>query len=350
MKLTAVCTAVLLAAALTGCGSKAGASGGEEEAQAAVVSTVTGDGEAVDEGLGEDTPLAGTSVLSDTNANLGAVEFDGNTYEPKDSILNILLLGIDSDSDRVKNSAGWRSDMIVLVTIDYATNKITCTSVPRDTRAKVYQLDNNGNVTSEKVEKLNHAYAYGGGPTKFSAENAMRATAELLECDGLIHVPINYYISIDLDGLPRLADALDGVEVTLDQNVPDVGKRGETVDLTGSKVRKFLENRHDMDDGEMSRQKHEQDFIKSMAAKIKSMGAAAAAPGLYETFIKFMRTNMELDTVLEVAAALDNANIDDMAFNLMEEAQPEVINGVWYLRASQNEILHQMLDAMYTRA
>ena len=67
-----------------------------------------------------------------------------------------------------------------------------------------------------------------------------------------------------------LADALGGVEVTLDQDYPDIGSKGDTITLEGNNVRLYLQNRKQMDDGEMSRQKHEQDFMMAIAKKSKS--------------------------------------------------------------------------------
>jgi LCP family protein required for cell wall assembly len=323
----------------------------EDEGGPVVLSSVDAEAPVDDAVQGElaDGQALGESVTEDPTAHLKNVTIDGQDYEQKENIVNILLLGIDSDAERVKQSQGWRSDMIMLATLDKVTNKVTFTSIPRDTRAKIYKLDGNGTISSEVTEKINHAYAYGGGPSKFSAENAMRCTAELLECGGLINVPIDYYISIDLEGVPKLANEMDGVEVTLDQNVPDVGRKGETVNLKGEKTRKFLQNRYDMDDGERARQRHEQQFIRSLVRKIKDMGAAEAAPQLYDTFIKFMRTNMTVEQTVEFARVLDGSSIDDMQFNLWEEGGAEWIGGVWYYRASQNEIIHQMLDAMYDR-
>ncbi len=283
------------------------------------------------------------------NADKKVVTLDGKTYAQKENMVNILLLGIDSDAERVKNKQGWRSDMIMLCSIDKDTNEVTFTSIPRDTRADVYHVGADGKITGTVTEKLNHAYSYGGGPTKYSAENAMRCTSEFLACGGLINVPIDYYISIDLDGLPKLAAEMGGVEVTLDQSVPDVGGKGDTVSLEGDTVRKFLENRHDMSEGEMTRQLHEQMFIKSLAGEIKDMGAKEAAPELYNTFMKFMRTNMKVDEVLDLAGTLDSVSADNMKFNLMEKGAGEMIGtpAVWSYRASQDEVVRMMLDALY---
>ena len=43
----------------------------------------------------------------------------------------------------------------------------------------------------------------------------------------------------------------------------------------------YLQNRKDQDDGEMSRQRHEQDFMKALAKKIKQMGAVQSASKLF---------------------------------------------------------------------
>lgn len=295
---------------------------------------------------GEDNQgLSTNDVQYNVNADLNKITINGQNYEAKENVTNILLLGVDKDSTR--QDIG-RSDMIMLCTINFDTNQITCTSVPRDTRAKVYHINDDGSIKSDVVEKINHAYAYGGGASKYSAENSMRCVSELLACDGLINVPIDYYISIDLDGLSKLASALGGVEVTLDQNVPEVGSKGQTVNLKGDTVRLFLQNRHDMDDGETTRQLHEQMFIKAMAREIKEQGAVASAPELYDTFTKFMRTNLSLDQVLSFAAVLDKTNIDDMKFNLIEGAG-EMIDGIWYFRAQQDSMINLMLDALYDK-
>lgn len=279
-----------------------------------------------------------------------AITVNGEKYVYNDKIVNILLLGIDSDTtQRSQGRTGWRSDMIMLCSVNFETSDITMLSIPRDTRTKVYHVDEKGKITKTVTDKLNAAYSYGGGPDKFSAENAMRCTAEFLECDSQVDVPIDYYMSIDLEGLPKLADVLDGVEVTLDQKFPGLGKKGEVVELRGDKVRKFLENRKDMQNGEYDRQKHERDFMMAVAKKVKSMGAAKAAPKLFPAFMDFMKTNLSLDKVLGFAGVLDKANLDSMKFEGLTEGTDGKIKGIWYYQANEEEVLQKMLDIMYIK-
>lgn len=284
--------------------------------------------------------------------NEGEVTINGQKYVPKENVVNVLLIGVDSDASRVKQKMGWRGDMLMLATLDFNDNSVTLTSIPRDTRTEVHKLDENGNIKDTVSEKINHAYAYGGGPTKFSAENEMVAVSDFLEVDQQLYVPIDYYISIDLEGVPSFASAVDGVEVTLDQRVPGVGGKGETVTLSGSTARKFLENRYDMDDGETARQRHEQQFMMSLISKIKDMGAVDSAANLYDSFLKYMRTNLTLDQVKTFAGLVDNMSIDEIQFNVMTQGKGEIVSDayIWYYLADDQEVLDMMLGAMYNPA
>ena len=68
-------------------------------------------------------------------------------------------------------------------------------SVPRDTRAKI--------VGKGTTEKINHAYAYGG------PKMAVNSLEKLMD------VPVDHYISIDMDGVKTVVDELGGVTITI---------------------------------------------------------------------------------------------------------------------------------------
>lgn len=282
-------------------------------------------------------------TISDAQTPL--VEVDGVVYRRKPDLVNILLLGVDKDSNR--REVG-RSDMIMLVALDLANKTIDCLTIPRDTHAAVYHIDEDGNIESEVYEKLNHAYAYGLGPNKYSAENAMLCVSKFLSMGGELYVPIDYYVSIDLDGLSNLADVFGGVEVTLDQDVPAVGSKGETVNLQGVTVRHYLENRHDMDEGEVTRQKHEQTFLKALLREIQEVGAARNAGELYGIFTKFVRTNLSIQQVMEYAKVLDDVSLEDIQFDRIS-GEGTTSDGVWYLEPDMEEAMDLVLKSQYER-
>ena len=90
------------------------------------------------------------------------VVIENSEVNAEDNMVNVLLLGIDSNEERVEQHKGYRSDMIMLCTINFDTNQMSLLSIPRDTKAKVYHVDRDtGEVTS----------------------------------------PIDYYVCIDMDGI-----------------------------------------------------------------------------------------------------------------------------------------------------
>ncbi len=308
--------------------------------------------------------LASDDINFDKNANVETVEIDGKTYQKKNGTISLLMLGIDWDGTDVKDATGARSDMIMLCTIDTETNNISFLSIPRDTRTIVHKVDQKTGKVEEKenMTKLNHAYILGGGnnPDLYGPQNAMRATEDLIELNGQLSIPVQHYVSIDLEHLSDLADAFGGVEVTLDQDVPGVGGQGETVNLEGESVRLYLQNRKQMGDGEMDRQRHEQEFMKALAKKIKKMGAVQSASKLFTQLNdKVIQTNLNLDQIVAMAGVLDNvSSIDDIKMDTFEERDdswqkfpdPIVSNPpkLDYFVMNEQELTDKMLELYYT--
>ena len=80
--------------------------------------------------------------------NLGINYEEISTYDNTENIKNIALFGVDSNDD----STG-RSDAILILTIDNNHNKLKLTSIMRDSYV---------NIPNHWMDKLNHAYAFGG--------------------------------------------------------------------------------------------------------------------------------------------------------------------------------------------
>ena len=76
-------------------------------------------------------------------------EVKEETKEETKEIRNIALLGVDSSDEGVVG----RSDSIIILTLDNIHNKIKLTSIMRDSYV---------NIDGYGMDKINHAYAYGG--------------------------------------------------------------------------------------------------------------------------------------------------------------------------------------------
>lgn len=294
-----------------------------------------------------ETKTAGEASVKSENEQPAEdqVTYNGAAYMPNENVINILLLGIDWDATR--KDMGWRSDMNMLCTVDFARNKISLTSIPRDTRTKVYSVNqNNGKIKSSGLDKINAAYSYGGGPDKYGAENAMRCIGEFLSVNGKYDVPVDYYISIDLQGIPKFASALGGIKVKLDVNFPGLGKKGETITLNEENSRAYLENRKEVG-GEMVRISHEQQYLMAVAQKIKEKGAVSSAPALYANLMKFMHTNLSLEQILALSKVLDNGSMDDITLQTLT-GDFAYINDISYFIADTKDVESKTVSLMYT--
>lgn len=106
------------------------------------------------------------------------------------SRVNILLLGLD-----FLDEGQQRSDAMIIASVGYDGVKLT--SVMRDTMVE---------IPGQGRHKLNSAYSYGG------ADMVMRVINENFDLN------ITNYIALDLRTLVDVIDAVDGVEVSVEEN------------------------------------------------------------------------------------------------------------------------------------
>lgn len=229
--------------------------------------------------------------------------------------INLVLMGLDSDTAREAKGRGYRSDTIAVLVID--VNKPACTvvNVPRDTRARVRKLNNSGKVISKQYNKINSAFQFGGGPDALGHENLIYSLEELL-FDGLqSDVNMGFYASIDMDGIALFADAVGGVPITLDYDIQGFGKKGEEIVLQGEKARKFVRLRHGITGGsDIGRIGRQQSFIRAFAKRVQQMGAREAVPKLWGSLAQNVNTNLNTEQILVLADILSRLKLDDVEF------------------------------------
>lgn len=170
--------------------------------------------------------------------------------------LNILLLGAD----------GGRSDTMMVLSIDLASQNMKMLSIPRDT---YYHIEGYDNFAQRKINAV-----YGHGKGKGGAEGVRKAIEELTQLD------IPYYVEVNYDGVKEIVDLIDGVEfeVPADMNYDDPTakpplhihlKKGLQV-LDGDKAMQFLrwrKNNGSEGTGDLDRIKRQQAFMVAAAKK-----------------------------------------------------------------------------------
>lgn len=232
--------------------------------------------------------------------------------------INIVLMGLDSDTDREAAGRGWRSDTIAVLVIDVEKPSCTVLSVPRDTRARIERLSDSGKSLGWLYNKINSAFNYGGGPEELGHENLLASLEQLL-FDGLeSDFHLNYYASIDMDGIPLFADAVDGVPLTLEYDIPGFGKKGETIVLEGEQARTFVRLRHGVTGGsDIGRIGRQQAFIRAFASRVQQLGAREAVLRLWTTLAGNVHTNLNTEQILALGEVLSRLSLKNVEFKTL---------------------------------
>ncbi len=138
------------------------------------------------------------SELISLHASMNQAQTDqGSDVIMDQSVYNIVLAGVDRD-DKTWNG---NADSVMLVSLNNDKKRTSVISLMRDTYVEIPGHDYN---------KLNSAYAYGGGP---------------LLCDTIeenYRIPVERYAAVDFENLVDIVDALGGVELEWTANEIEV--------------------------------------------------------------------------------------------------------------------------------
>ena|GEM_PF-638208 len=303
---------------------------------------------------GADVSQAALSAVTPAPAAESKIVYNGATYVKNTNIVSLLFLGIDSNQERKKYDLGYRSDMIMVCAVDIAQKKATLISIPRDTKTTMYKVDADGNVTNTVQNKINASFSFGGREFQTRAANTMACVQMFLErrcelqnrLDFQLDIPVYLYAGIDMDGITQVASAVGGVDVTLTENVPKVGSKGETVHLKGQNAIEFLTNRHDTN-GDTHRAARQQQFMIALAKKIQGMGPVNIITSLYDDLQKYVHTNLTTDQMIDFAKILTKLNINSIDVKMV--TGKGTTSGTYYMIHDEDATLQLLLDVYYTK-
>jgi len=187
----------------------------------------------------------------------------GRPAKKVDGAQNILMLGSDMRASWKKSGEQPRTDTIMLLHIDADHNHAYVISIPRDTWVYVPKMA--GADYSGENAKINAAYSWGGTPL-------MVKTVE-----GFTGVRIDHVAIMDFDGFKEVTDALGGVRMYVDQTITSIHPPHRKFtkgwhNFNGAQALDYCRQRYQFADGDFTRQKHQQQFLKQLMNKAASTG------------------------------------------------------------------------------
>jgi len=240
--------------------------------------------------------------------------------------VNILLLGWDQSPERNDEdselyrdeSNNFRSDVLMLLTVDFEEEEAHLISIPRDTLAKIHNTKGHW--------KINAAFAKGGSAEGNGFEYAIKTV------ENLMGIPINNYAGVNMEGLKAVVDAMGGVTYNVDREITLNGRvlKEGVQKLTGQQVLDYCRARKGYGT-DVDRADRQQRMLFAILEQLRESSAITAIPRVYLSVKDYIHTDLTLEQIAALAVFALDMDEDDLHRHTLEG---RYISGTIYNGAS----------------
>lgn len=206
--------------------------------------------------------------MSENFGLLPTREYNGQTYMRRPEVETILLMGVDRHMEEEVKSYqnGGQADFLLFLALDHQNRTIHQLQIDRDTMTDVTVYSLLGDVKRDRVLQICLAHGFGGTDEE-RCKNAVQAVEKLLG-----GIDVELYMSVKLDGIAALNQALGGITVTLPEdysNLDPVMVKGATLKLTDKQAEYLVRARMTVGDGtNASRMMRQRTFMNAAANQL----------------------------------------------------------------------------------
>lgn len=227
------------------------------------------------------------------------------------SRLTVLVMGLDRRPGYT--GLGYRTDTMMLVSIDPATNSVGILSIPRDLYVNVPGYSALQRINTPMV--LGEYNGAGGGP-----ELAMQTV------EYNFGIRVQHYVVVDFEAVTTLVDAIGGVDINVphpiaDYQFPDMYDGYDPLVLNpglqhmdGYTALKYARTRHG--DSDFQRAERQQQVLFAVRDKVLSENAIPSllvqAPSLYGSLSQDISTDLSLDELIQLGLYLKDVPLDSI--------------------------------------
>ncbi|WP_339287361.1 LCP family protein [Paenibacillus sp. FSL E2-0201] len=271
-------------------------------------------------------------TLDESYVPLKETEDDGiqAMTENKNRPFSILLLGTDQSGKE-----NGLSDSIIYTVIRPENHKALLVSIPRDSYAEIIGAENIKGARKET--KINAAHSYGG--PQMSVDTVKN----------LLNAPIDYYATINFNGLVGVTDALGGVVLPITKVIENKSPDHEKLRIepnkpiySGKEALMYVRYREDSD---FKRTERQRIFLKAALDRMKRIDNILNIQNIIEIAGSNFKTNMKSDFILDLAKKV-----------ILEGGTPEITSHMlqgegkhtdqWYYILDENDVkrTHEMIE------
>ncbi len=218
-----------------------------------------------------------------------------------DRCINVLILGIDERSDQ---QGPWRTDTMILCSLDPVSQTVAMLSIPRDLWVPLppgLQYSHDDRINTAHFWGDYYGYP-GGGPAL--AKRTVQYN---------LGVPVQYYVRVDFRGFQRIIDEIGGIDVEVPRDIIDTAypvTGDEVMTLTikaglqhmdGDLALKYARTRHDSSD--IDRAHRQQQVIMAVRDKVMRLDIPLTRlPAILATLGTSLKTDAPLEKLIALAS------------------------------------------------
>ena len=232
--------------------------------------------------------------------------------EYKGDVVNILVCGIDYEEGRNYSDASSNdgmTDMILYCQFDIKGGALRMLQIPRNSLVATQNRKitlSNGKTYAATNYQINSVALSNGGD--------IAALAEVIYDQ--YKLPIDYYVTIDMQALVEMVDNFGGIEVYIPHDMSFAGsvlKQGYR-NLDGASAEFFVRCRHGEGyaNSDIDRLNMQRYFYAGLFKRVRSMGVTDVIAQLPLIFNNYIHTDMDLTTIAKMLVSftrIDSANI-----------------------------------------
>ena len=253
----------------------------------------------------------GENLKPEENAT-SLVEEIQTLEEYKGDVVNILVCGIDYEEGRAYSSDGSNdgmTDMILYCQFDIKGGALRMLQIPRNSLVATQNRKitlSNGKTYAATNYQINSVALSNGGD--------IAALAEVIYDQ--YKLPIDYYVTIDMQALVEMVDNFGGIEVYIPHDMSYGGSKliKGYRNLDGASAEFFVRCRHG--DGyansDLDRLNMQRYFYAGLFKRARSMGVTDILNQLPLVFKNYIKTDMDISTIAKLVVSflkIDSSNI-----------------------------------------
>ena len=233
--------------------------------------------------------------------------------EYKGDVVNILVCGIDYEEGRNYSndptSNDGMTDMILYCQFDIKGGALRMLQIPRNslvaTKSRKVTLSNGKTYAASNYQINSVALSNGG---------SIAALADVIYDQ--YHLPIDYYVTIDMQALVEMVDNFGGIEVYIPRDMSYGGSKllKGYRNLDGASAEFFVRCRHG--DGyansDIDRLNMQRYFYAGLFKRARAMGITDILNQLPLVFKNYIKTDMDISTIAKLVVSflkIDSSNI-----------------------------------------